>query len=67
MYANAGNSVDVSHKVGAEFLESSKAVKVAWQGPRNQFPEKWSIGWLWSRLRKPGIYTQKKINNIGKI
>ena len=27
MYANAGNSVDVSRKVGAEFLESSKAVK----------------------------------------
>ena len=67
MYANAGNSVDVSRKVGAEFLESSKAVKVAWQGPfrprRYNFPEKWSIGWL----RKPGIYTQKKINNIGKI
>ena len=33
MYANAGNSVDVSRKVGAEFLESSKAIKVAWQGP----------------------------------
>lgn len=29
MYANAGNSVDVSRKVGAEFLESSKAIKVA--------------------------------------
>ena len=28
MYANAGNSVDVSRKVGAEFVESSKAVTV---------------------------------------
>ena len=28
MYANAGNSLDVSRKVGAEFVESSKAVTV---------------------------------------
>ena len=43
MYANAGNSVDVSSKVGAEFLESSKAIKQHDRdrlGPRYHFPEK---------------------------